>query len=359
MKMTPCMDMGSQIREDLKPRTTHYAPEIKLRILDLFENGEVPCDAIAKSFGITMQTIYNWRKAYKKDGVAGLEDSPKSGRRPRVSKEKIIKCAEAIKKSGIITARALRARVTEKYGWSYSENYLWRVLGYYGYNYKKANPVHVRAATNEEIDEWSKENMPIIDHYISKGYVLLVCDEIHPEMDSVIPYGYAKGSERLYTTHHGAVRRINIVGAIAGSGRSIFRRQERSNSVTFKMFLDGVHAAFPNAIIVMDRASYHTSKTVRQWFEEHPGIIPIYLPPGAPHMNGIENLWEMMYAHLRTLVYYTFDEFCYHIFNFLRRRKHRLDVYERLGSRLEESAEAQVMRARKQLKIPAYCPVAR
>ena len=211
--------------------------------------------------------------------------------------------------------------------------------------------MHARASTNEEIEEWCGENIPVIEHYVSRGYTLLASDEVHPEMDGPVRYGYAEGGRRVYATYHGNKRKINIIGAMSGGG-GIFRTQKRSNSETFKEFLEEVSERFRKAVILIDRATYHTSGTVREWFERHPKIVPVYMSVGTPHMNVIKNLWGMMHAYLRGLEYYTFADFKYHAFHFLRRRRFDLDARGKLGSRLDSDAEAQVARARVRLGVP-------
>lgn len=345
------MDRTKRMARDLQPRRAHYEPDVKFRILHLFEQGIIPPDDIAKSFGITVRTIYNWRDEYDRRGMAGLEDAPKSGRTPLLSREKVRKAVEDVGKKDAITVKGVRGRISEKFGIRYSHGHVWSILSRMGLTYKKADPVHRRAATNEEIEAWAGENMPVIRQYLSKGYVLLSVDEVHPEIDGAAHYGYAESGQRVYATYNGSKSRLHIVGAVASGGRSIFRTQVGSNSGTFISFLEDLRAKFHRAVILLDNASYHASKDVKKWLREHLGIVPIYLPVGSPHMNSIENLWGMMYAYLRVVECHTFAKFKYHVFYFLRRRRFDLDVRSRLDSRLDPAAEAHVIRTRERLEL--------
>lgn len=69
------MDRIKRIKNDLQPHKTYYEADVKLRILHMFESGEVSYDLLAQSFGISEQTIYNWRKEYDKNGVMGLDEN--------------------------------------------------------------------------------------------------------------------------------------------------------------------------------------------------------------------------------------------------------------------------------------------
>ena len=135
---------------------------------------------------------------------------------------------------------------------------------------------------------------------------------------------------------------------------------------------------FPRAVILIDRARYHTSTDVKRWLRAHPGIITTYLPGASPHMNPVENLvtihvlpsfsgilspfrhktslgrehvqnlWGVMYAYLRRAGYDSFEEFKYRIFDFLRCRTFDLDVVGKLDSRLDPAAEERIILVRQQ-----------
>ena len=46
--------------------------------------------------------------------------------------------------------------------------------------------------------------------------------------------------------------------------------------------------------VVEDRSSIHTAGIVNNWFEEHPQLRRIQLPPRTPELNIIENVWAEM-----------------------------------------------------------------
>lgn len=45
---------------------------------------------------------------------------------------------------------------------------------------------------------------------------------------------------------------------------------------------------------VQDNAPTHTSRIVKEWFQDHEDIILIKLPPNSPDLNPIENVWAEM-----------------------------------------------------------------
>jgi len=69
----------------------------------MFEQGNTPPAEITRSLGTSVRTLYNWRDTYDESGMAGLEDSPKSGRPRFVSTYKIQRVVEKIRSRGIVT----------------------------------------------------------------------------------------------------------------------------------------------------------------------------------------------------------------------------------------------------------------
>ena len=206
------MNRTKRMAKELQPRQKHYEADVKFRILHLFERGSMPPEEIAESFGVSERTLYNWRNAYDRLGMAGLEDSPKSGRPPLVSRDEIKAAAEAVRGRGMATVKDVRGQISKTCGIRYSSGHVRDIPDRMEMTYKKADPMHRRAATNAEIEEWAAASMPAIREHPSKGYVLLSVDEVHPEIDGASRYGYAERGQRVYATHHGTKRRLNSRG---------------------------------------------------------------------------------------------------------------------------------------------------
>ena len=346
------MERKKRIMTDLQPRKKHYDPEIKLRILCAMEQG-IKMESITASFGITRQTIHDWRKRYDAFGLEGLEEGSRRGRPSFLTDKQIQKCVENITTSNkFITAKLLRDKIYNKHSIRYSKSGIRYILAKNGLTYKKLDSVHANAATNNEAEQWRKKNIPKIRRARAKGFTLMTLDEAKSELDSGSRYGYARRGKRLYSTYHGKRQQIGIFGAIAENGKSVYRTAKKFNSKTFESFLDKVHARIGNAVIILDNARYHNSKKIQKYLETNPGILLIYLPTGSPHMNSIENVWGAEKMHLGNIVFYDFGKFKRHVMQYLRRYKFNPDmIYKKLFSRLPDQAEACIREARRQRKI--------
>lgn len=342
------------LKADLQPRRAYYDAEIKLRILHLVENG-TDMDAAAESFGVSSRSIRNWQDDYDRAGRAGLEPRPKSGRDTFVPDEDVRKCIEEVQEEGILTTARLQARIKEMHGVRYAESSIRYIMAKHGMTYKKANPVHARGATNGEIDEWRRENIPYIDEKREGGHEVFSVDEAHSKLDSDARHGYAPCGVRLYATYHGRKQNVGIIGAVGERGRSMFRAKKVFNQWSFMAFLNEFARMLGRrkAVLLLDGATYHDSLRVREWFEGHPRIVPVYLPAGSPHMNSIENVWGALGRHMSQFVYHDAGEYRRKVLEFLRRYDFSRNIFGKLFATRPPEAEKCIENARAQLAAMA------
>jgi len=65
-----------------------------------------------------------------------------------------------------------------------------------------------------------------------------------------------------------------------------------------------------HAILVLDQAGWHVSKTL----PVPPNITPVPLPPKSPELNPVENIWQFMrdnWLSNRVFTSYAVDHCCY------------------------------------------------
>ena len=102
-------------------------------------------------------------------------------------------------------------------------------------------------------------------------------------------------------------QRFTVLG-ILGSGTLYFRFYEKTNSDAFIDFLKHAYKEYGKFYLIVDNASCHKSKKVKQFLEEMDDkIILDYLPPYTPELNPIEIQWRVMKKALGNQVFESAD----------------------------------------------------
>ena len=112
----------------------------------------------ARQAGMDRQTLRDWVIRFHAEGVEGLRDRPKSGRRPWLDegqlatfKALVLRGADP-ERDGVSTWRAkdLCRLVEQRFGVVYSENGMLRLLHDLDLSWQKARPVHPEADRNAQ-----------------------------------------------------------------------------------------------------------------------------------------------------------------------------------------------------------------
>jgi transposase len=70
---------------------------------------------------------------------------------------------------------------------------------------------------------------------------------------------------------------------------------ENINSTGVKAFLQELRRHIQNPIILIwDRLRAHRSVHVRSWMEKRSNLSCVFLPPYAPELNPVENIWSYL-----------------------------------------------------------------
>jgi transposase len=156
------------IRDDMAPE----APEELRRLARRESNGRVSSRMLALAHalegidrgqaarlaGMDRQTLRDWVIRFNAEGVEGLRDRPKSGRRSWLDEGQLASLRALVlrgpdpERDGVSTWRAkdLCRIVEQRFGVTYSENGMLRLLHDLGLSWQKARPVHPQADLNAQ-----------------------------------------------------------------------------------------------------------------------------------------------------------------------------------------------------------------
>jgi transposase len=77
-------ELANQARAEL---STHTDARVGMRLQAIVSCARHPLGTVAEIFGVNRRSIWQWAKRFKKEGVDGLRDRPRSGRRGRLGAE--------------------------------------------------------------------------------------------------------------------------------------------------------------------------------------------------------------------------------------------------------------------------------
>ena len=101
---------------------------------------------------------------------------------------------------------------------------------------------------------------------------------------------------------------VRIFGAMSEDELRI-RIVDRANSETFQEFLEEIRRDHPRFCMILDNASYHKSKAVREYVESRGGDVELeFLPSYTPQLNPVETVWRDLKRRLACRFFRSLDE---------------------------------------------------
>ena len=173
---------------------------------------------------------------------------------------------------------------------------------------------------------WEKyAQLKSIKSFQEKGLCdLYFFDESGFSLDSNVPYTWSKIGNPTKVPSNRYAKRINVLGFLNTKTKDLFyemRIGSVNSEITVSLFNKFVEKIDENpTIVVLDNASFHTSKFFKSHIEkwEKKGLFLLYLPPYSPELNLIEILWrEMKYRWFNLNAFESFEKLWIHVKNLL------------------------------------------
>jgi transposase len=132
-------EIEKAIRQDKRAEVRHRATVIRLLHL-----GYKP-EEVAEQQMVSVPTIYNWHKLWREEGIEGLANKPRKGRKPKADENYCQKLEEILEKEpseygyrfAIWTSDRLRAHLEKETGISLSESRFRALMKKKGYRYRR------------------------------------------------------------------------------------------------------------------------------------------------------------------------------------------------------------------------------
>jgi putative transposase len=130
--------------------------ERMLLVLNVEYNRKVAAH-VARTLHKSKGWASQWLKRYREEGLEGLKDRPKSGRRPEMSLEVEYEIREILKESNTgWTTKQVEELIIRESGIRYHHNYIYYIVRKWGFRHKVPRKVHVNTASAKEKEEFKK-----------------------------------------------------------------------------------------------------------------------------------------------------------------------------------------------------------
>ncbi len=253
---------------------------------------------IARIFECDEATVREWIRRFETEGIQGLRDRPKVGRRPRatpVARETLRRTVmEARPAQGSWTVVLLQVHLVVMAGVRVSRTTVRRLLRMLGFRWRRP-----KLALPED-PEAPQIMWALCERLLAAPAeaVVLALDECDVQLLPVLRGLWMRQAQQAAILTPGTNRKRGVFGALElegpSSGAWHYHVTARKRSVEFLAFVDQLVAAYPGRPLwlVLDNASIHTAALVRAWLTLHPAVELLFLPRYSGHrQNPVEKVW--------------------------------------------------------------------
>ena len=295
-----------------------------LLIIHIERDGMYATEA-ARSLNRVRSWGVKWHHRYLEGGIDGLRDKPITGRPPKVHRGIMKKVRRPITKIACWEAEEVQSFIKKMTGIEYNLTYVRGLMRKWGFSMKVPVMRHVNRAGRRRI---ARFKMRKIQQKAGKEWTAGVEDEVIVVADARPRKGvYTLGNRWAVYTYNGSHTKTIVFGFITTDGGGFFKRYAAFTKDEFADFLKAAHKWFGKTIMVLDGASQHRARIVREALREMNGEARLaFLPPGCPDLNAIEEIWrQLKHAVLDTPIV-KFHKMCEDIDEWLVSSLPRLDI---------------------------------
>src|ERR687890_202057 len=299
-RMPTALDLSEAERAELqgwaRRRRTAQGLALRARIVLRAAEG-LSNTAVADGLGVAKHTVGKWRERFAVRRLEGLRDEPRSGAPRTVTDERMAE----------LLVRTLEAAPEDATHWStrsmaaacgLSPATVQRVWRAFGLQPHRAETFKLSAdpAFVEKVRD-------IVGHYLNppdRALVLCVDEKSQIQaLDRTQPLLPMRPGQAERRTHdykrHGTTSLFAALDVKAGT--IIGKCMARHRASEFRRFLDEVEKNMPDGLdihVVMDNASSHKTKLIRDWFAKRPRWHVHFTPTSSSWINQVERFFALL-----------------------------------------------------------------
>ena len=271
---------------------------------------------IARDLKTAYSTIRDWLLRMRDRGLKGRFNARPKGRRAKLPLQIIRTVRRWLKRSpkkcGFETGSWQMDMVIEmirkEFGVTARARTLRRWLRRIGFSWRKDRYVPYRSVSKERQEEFKREVGERAAQRRADGMAVFAEDEAAVQRSQNPAYGWRPTGGREQVRASFSRESVRIFGAMSQDELRI-KIVESTNSKTFREFLEDIRRDRPRLFMVLDSASYHKSKAVREYVESTGGDVELeFLPPYTPQLNPVETVWRDLKKRLAGRFFRSLDE---------------------------------------------------
>ena len=285
-----------ELEQRARRRKSSHGAARRARIVLLAADGLNNC-AIAEKLDVSRRTVGLWRSRFAERRLAGLDDEPRPGAPRKIGDDKIAEVVtrtlETVPEDATHWSRRSMARAT-----GVSVTTVHRIWGAFG-----LQPHRVESFKLSSDPLFVAKVRDIIGLYLDppeRALVLCVDEKSQIQaLDRTQPMLPMRPGQVERRTHdykrHGTTTLFaaldTATGAIIGTCMKRHRARE------FRTFLDEVERNVPADLdihVVMDNASSHKTKLIRDWFAKRPRWHSHFTPTSSSWLNQVERFFALL-----------------------------------------------------------------
>ncbi|MDQ3479228.1 MAG: IS630 family transposase [Pseudomonadota bacterium] len=253
--------------------------------------------AIAAQLGITRPTVATWRKRFAAFRLDGLLDEPRPGAPRKIGDEKIAEVVTATLEQMPAAATHWSTRSMAKAsGVSISTVHrIWRA-----FSLQPHRSETFKLSTDPLFVEKVRDIVGLYLDPPDRALVLCVDEKSQIQaLDRTQPLLPMRPGQAERRTHdykrHGTTSLFAALDVKAGT--IISRCMPRHRAAEFRRFLDAVESRLPGDLdihVVVDNASSHKTKLIRDWFAKRPRWHAHFTPTSASWINQVERFFALL-----------------------------------------------------------------
>lgn len=286
-------DVRTQLEAFQRSRSLPASLVRRAEIVLLCADG-VPNDTVAEMMGTTRQTVGLWRERFRRQGLVGLYEEPRSGRPRSIGEERIMELLQTTLQRRPTDGSAqwsVRTAATETQLSKSTVQRAWAAFGVQPHRQK-----HFKLSTDPFFVEKVIDITGLYLHPPDHAMVLCVDEKSQTQAlertQPLLPLGlgYVDGVTHDYVRHG----TTTVFAALdIATGRVLTQCKSRHRHQEFLQFLKYIDASTPADLdlhLVVDNYQTHKHATVRRWLAAHPRIHVHFTPTYASWLNQVE-IW--------------------------------------------------------------------